>query len=153
MTSMTKTIESGGSAAAEGRAFNAAEAPALAAQAGVPPTPQGAVVIVGDPRKDEGAFERFVEAVSELYQRHEEVWVVYYHGGGLTDYVAYRMVAPRLQRGSGDYAVILDEDGVPLFVVDFSAMTWDSEIASALLSLAPEPEEVVRVVVEPGKGW
>jgi hypothetical protein len=119
----------------------------------VPPAPQGAVVIVGDPRKDEGVFERFVEAVSELYQRHEEVWVVYYHGGGSADYVAYRMVAPRLQRGSGDYAVILDEDGAPLFVVDFSAMTWDSEIASALLSLAPEDEEVVRVVVEPGERW
>jgi len=141
---MTNKFETRGDGFSEGRAPSVAETPASAAQAGVPPTP-GGNIIVGDPRKDVAAYEQFVETVRSLFYRSGEVCVMYYYGTGLVDFVAIRVVMPRYQR-DGSYAVIMDEDGVPLYVLDFSAMTWSEEVAGALLDFAPE--EVVRVVVE-----
>jgi hypothetical protein len=57
---MPKIETRGGSSSLEEGRELGAETPAAAAQAGVPPFPQGAVVIVGDPRVNEEAFNALV---------------------------------------------------------------------------------------------
>ena len=150
MTSMTKTIETvGGSDLEKGRVSSAATAPA-AAQGAVPPTPRGNI-IVGDPRMDEGVFAKLVDTVvSAFFEGRDGVVYVGFRIEGRSCMEYFILARPLF--GSGDYMVIMDEDGRPLYVVDRTAMTWD-EAVTALLSFIGKEEGILEVTVELGERW
>jgi hypothetical protein len=111
------------------------------------------VVIEGDPRVDEKAFDRLVDALWSAYYDwgHEKVVHVtfYLEDGG---WVCFTVTAPFGSKGL-DYAVFLDEDGRPLYVADFSAVTI-SEATEALLSfVGKDAGTIAKVEVEVGERW
>jgi hypothetical protein len=116
----------------------------------VPPAPQGAVVIVGDPRTDEEVFGKLVDAVvSAFFEGRDGVVHVGFRIEGRCCMEYFILARPLF--GSGDYMVIIDEDRRPLYVVDRTAMTWD-EAVTALLSFIGE-EGILEVTVELGERW
>ena len=111
----------------------------------------GTVTIRGDPRVSEEAFDRLVDAVKAAYYdaRFEGVvWVGFRFEDGGTEYF---ILAQPFEYNGWEYAVLLDEDRRPLYVFDFTAMTWRMT-ADTLLSFA-RGERITEVTVEVGERW
>jgi hypothetical protein len=112
----------------------------------------GTVVIKGDPCLDIEVFNKLVDAVSSAFYeaRHKGVVRI---GFRFEDGVEYFILTQPFGYDGLDYAVVLDEDRRPLYVVDHSAMTWDDAVGVILYHSGARERPVLEVQVEVGERW
>ena len=121
----------GGTEVGAGR--NASAATPSAPQEGVPPTPQGAVVIRGDPRKEKKAFEALVSALGCALREAQKT------AGAV-------VLCFRFEDGGERSFTYLPP--LELEVTDVAALAL---LADAFASLLPRP--IVEARVEVTEGW
>jgi hypothetical protein len=107
-------------------------------------------VIKGDPGESEEAFDKLVDALRAAFYESMYDGVVYVGFVFEDGRVTYFSLSQPFEYNGDEYAVLMDEDRRPLYVFDFTAVTWREAAHGLVRGLT---ERVREVVVEVGERW
>jgi len=134
---------------------NPTPAQAGASAAGLGVTPAGKNIVEGDPREDATSFDKFADLLKAAYHDslHRGVVVISFYGEENETWPFTLILAQPFSMSSERYAVLMNEDKAPIYVVDLQEMGW-SDVALILLQVAGwSIERIVKVEVEVGERW